>query len=61
MRGRPATSVVSSSVPGSLAQLALALLPVPPPTAGVERGCPPAVGRLLRRAHRGTVQDVACH
>jgi hypothetical protein len=53
-RGRSAASVVSSSVPGSLAQLALALLPVPPPTAGAERGCPPTV-----RAHRGTVQDVA--
>jgi hypothetical protein len=30
-------------MPGSLAQLALALLPVPPPTAGVERGCSPTV------------------
>jgi hypothetical protein len=40
-RGRSAASVVSSSMPGSLAQLAL--LPVPPPTAGVERGCPPTV------------------
>jgi hypothetical protein len=59
MRGRPAASVVSSSVPGSLAQLALALLSVPPPTAGAERGCPLTVGRLLRRAYRGIVQDVA--
>jgi hypothetical protein len=42
-RGRPAASVVSSSMPSSLAQLALALLPVPPPTAGAERGCPPTV------------------
>jgi hypothetical protein len=42
-RGRSAASVVSSSMPGSLAQLALALLPVPPPTAGAERGCPPTV------------------
>jgi hypothetical protein len=57
--GRPVASVVSSSVPGSLAQLALALLPVPPPTAWAGHGCPPAVGRLLRRAHRRTVQDVA--
>jgi hypothetical protein len=45
-RGRSAASVVSSSMPGSLAQLAqlaLALLPVPPPTAGAERGCPSTV------------------
>jgi hypothetical protein len=42
-RGRSAASVVSSSMPGSLAQLALALLPVPPPTAGAECGCLPAV------------------
>jgi hypothetical protein len=42
-RDRSAASVVSSSTPGSLAQLALALLPVPPPTAGAERGCPPIV------------------
>jgi hypothetical protein len=33
-RGRAATSIVSSSMPGSLAQLALARLLVPPPTAG---------------------------
>jgi hypothetical protein len=37
-RGRPAASVVSSSVLGSLAQLALALLPVPPPIAWAGRG-----------------------
>jgi hypothetical protein len=43
MRGRSSASVVSSSMPGSLAKLALALLPVPPPTAGAERGCPPTV------------------
>jgi hypothetical protein len=42
-RGRSAASVVSSSIHGSLAQLALALLPVPPPTAWAERGCPPTV------------------
>jgi hypothetical protein len=58
MWGRSAASVVSSSMPGSLAQLALAQLPMPPPTA--ERSvaiCPP-YGRLLCRAHRGTAQDV---
>jgi hypothetical protein len=46
MRGRSAASVVSSNMPGSLAQLAqlaLALLPVPPPTAGAECGCPSTV------------------
>jgi hypothetical protein len=32
--GPSGASVVSSSMPGSLAQLALAQLPVPPPTAG---------------------------
>jgi hypothetical protein len=37
-RGWSAASVVSSSMHGSLAQLALAQLPVPPPTAGVECG-----------------------
>jgi hypothetical protein len=42
-RGRSAASVVSSSMPGSLDQLALALLPVPPPTAGAECGCLPTV------------------
>jgi hypothetical protein len=42
-RGRSAASVVSSSMPGSLAQLALALLPVPPPIARAERGYPPTV------------------
>jgi hypothetical protein len=42
-RGRSAASVVSSSVFGSLAQLALAQLSVPPPTAGVECGCLPSV------------------
>jgi hypothetical protein len=47
MRGRPAASVVSSSVPGLLAQLALALLPVPPPTAGAERGRPLTLGAAV--------------
>jgi hypothetical protein len=42
-RGRSAASVVSSSMPSSLAQLALAQLPVPPPTAGAECGCLPVV------------------
>jgi hypothetical protein len=42
-RGQSAASVVSSSMPGSLAQLALAQLSVPPPTAGAECGCLPAV------------------
>jgi hypothetical protein len=41
--GWSAASVVSSSMPGSLAQLALALLPVPPPTAGAGCGCLPTV------------------
>jgi hypothetical protein len=59
MRGRSATSVVSSSTPGSLAQLALAQLPVPPHTAGRSVAICPSYGRLLRRAHRGTAQDVA--
>jgi hypothetical protein len=35
-RGRSAASVVSSNMPGPLAQLALALHPVPPPTARAE-------------------------
>jgi hypothetical protein len=59
MRGRLAASVVSSSMPGSLAPLALAQLPVPPPTAGRSATIYPSYGRLLRRAHRGTTQDVA--
>jgi hypothetical protein len=55
-QGRLATSVVSSSTPGSLAQLALAQLPVPPPTAGRSVTiCPPS-GRLLRRTQRGTAK-----
>jgi hypothetical protein len=44
-RGRRAFAVcgtVSCRVSGSPAWAALALLPVPPPTAGVERGCPSA-------------------
>jgi hypothetical protein len=59
MRGRAAESVVSSSTPGSLAQLALAWLPVPPPTAGQSAAIRPPYGWLLRCAHRGTAQDVA--
>jgi hypothetical protein len=59
MRGRLAASVVSSSMPGSLAQLALARLLVPPPTVGRSVTICPPYGRLLRRAHRGTAQDVA--
>jgi hypothetical protein len=46
-------------MPGSLAQLALARLPVPPPTAGRSAAICPPYGQLLRRAHRGTAQDVA--
>jgi hypothetical protein len=59
-RGQSAASVVSSSVFGSLAQLALAQLPVPPPTAGRSVAICPPYGRRLRRAHQGTAQDVAC-
>jgi hypothetical protein len=55
-RGRSATSVVSSSMPGSLA---LAQLPVPPPTAGRSAAICPPYGQLLRRTHKGTAQDVA--
>jgi hypothetical protein len=58
-QGRSAASVVSSSVPGSLAQLALAQLPVPPPTTGRSAAICPPYGQLLRRVHRGTAQDVA--
>jgi hypothetical protein len=43
MRGRSAAGVVSSSMHGSLAQLALAQLPVPPPTSGAEYGRLPAI------------------
>jgi hypothetical protein len=50
MRGRSAASVVSSSMPGSLAQLAQAQLPVPPPTAGRSVAICPPYGRLLHRA-----------
>jgi hypothetical protein len=59
MRGRSAASVISSSMPGSLAQLALAQLLVPPPTAEWSVAICPPYGRLLRRMHRGTAQDVA--
>jgi hypothetical protein len=57
--GRSAASVVSSSMPGSLAQLALVQLPVPPPTAGRSAAICPPYGRLLHRAHRVAAQDVA--
>jgi hypothetical protein len=43
VRGRRVFAVrgaVSCRVSGSPAWVALALLPVPPPTAGAERGCP---------------------
>jgi hypothetical protein len=46
-------------MPGSLAQLALAKLPVPPPTVGRSVAICPPYGRLLRRAYWGTAQDVA--
>jgi hypothetical protein len=46
-------------MPGSLAQLALARLPVPPPTAGRSAAICPPYGQQLRRAHQGTAQDVA--
>jgi hypothetical protein len=59
MRGRSAASIVSSSMPSSLAQLALALLPVPPPTAGAERGCPPTVRAAVAPCAPGDRQDVA--
>jgi hypothetical protein len=42
-RGRSAAGVVNSSMHGSLAQLALTQLPVPPPTAGAEYGRLPTV------------------
>jgi hypothetical protein len=51
MRDWSAASVVRSSVPGLLAQLALSRPPMLPPAAWSGRGC------LLRRAHRRTVQD----
>jgi hypothetical protein len=46
-RDRLAASVISSSMPGSLAQLALALLPVPPPTAGAKHGRPPTARAVV--------------
>jgi hypothetical protein len=69
---RSAASVVSCSVPGILAQLALAPPPTLPPAAWSGRGCPstaratvaPHAGRAClrpfprRRLHRGIVQDV---
>jgi hypothetical protein len=71
-RARSAASVVSYSVPGMLAQLALAPLPTQPPAASSGRGCPstaratvaPRAGRAClwpfpcRQQHRGIVQDV---
>jgi hypothetical protein len=73
MRVRSAASVVSCSVPGMLAQLALAPPPTLPPAAWFGRGCPftaratvaPRAGRAClwpfprHRLHRGIVQDVA--
>jgi hypothetical protein len=58
-RGRAAASVVSSSMPGSLAQLALARHPMPPPTARRSAAICPPYGRPLCCAHQGTAQDVA--
>jgi hypothetical protein len=66
-RAWSAASVISCSVPGTLAQLALALPPMLPPTAWSGRGCPstaratvaPRAGRACpwpfprRRLHRG--------
>jgi hypothetical protein len=71
-RARSAASVVSCSVPGMLAQLALAPPPMLPPAAWSGHGCPSTaratvatcVGRAClrpfprRRLHRGIVQDV---
>jgi hypothetical protein len=68
-----AASVVSCSVPGTLAQLALAPPPMLPPAAWSGRGCPstaretvaPHAGRAClrpsprHRLHLGIVQDVA--
>jgi hypothetical protein len=41
--GRKRRQLQHAWLAGSLAQLALALLPVPPPTAGAEHGCLPTV------------------
>ena len=49
----------SRRVSGSPVRAASALLPVPPPTAGRSVAICLPYGRLLRRAHRGTAQDVA--
>jgi hypothetical protein len=71
-RARSAASIVSCSMPGMLAQLALAPPPTLPPVAWSGRGCPstaratvaPRVGRAClrpftrRRLHQGIVQDV---
>jgi hypothetical protein len=71
-RARSAASVVGYSVPGMLAQLALAPPPMLPPAAWSGRGCPSTArvtvasraGRAClrpfprRRLHRGIVQDV---
>jgi hypothetical protein len=72
-RAWSAASVVSCSVPGTLAQLALAPPPMLPPAAWSGRGCTSTAratvtlraGRAClrpfprRRLHRGIVQDVA--
>jgi hypothetical protein len=55
---RSAASVVSCSVPGSLAQLALAWPPHCLLSLGPGVAIRPPHGRPLRRAHRGIVQDV---
>jgi hypothetical protein len=71
-RARSAASVVSCSMPGTLAQLALAPPPMLPPVAWSEPGClsttrvtvAPRAGQAClwpsprRRLHRGIVQDV---
>jgi hypothetical protein len=73
-RAWSATSVVSCSVPGTLAQLALAPPPMLPPAVWSRHGYPstaratvaPRAGRAClrpfprRRLHRGIVQDVVC-
>ena len=57
-RGRSAAGVVSSSMPGSLAQLALARPPTLPPAAWSGRGRPSTARVTVARAPRGIVQDV---
>jgi hypothetical protein len=73
-RAWSAASVISCSVPCTLAQLALAPPPMLPPAAWSGHGCPsiaratvaPHVGRACprpfprRRLHWGIIQDVIC-